>query len=410
MRNQFGFSFLAATLLTPVAFAQSSDLDAVQVPAAADQEVTVTYKPGSGVKFSGENFEVAMGGNVMVDYYFMAGDVNPDQSTFNLREARFYLKGKLYHTNTSFKLMFEGKDNTQPIKDAWLKQGLWKNEDGSMGLSLRFGQQKVAFGREWNTSSTAREFISQSIAGSSFSGVRTSGGQLTLEGKAGDKNCYRVNFGAFNTSFQGGAGTTATTFTGEQGANPDNKLNYVLSADYAMNGLKLGSDQGDLARSEEMKFGIGAGIFIGNEEAAGADIDIFSWNVNAAVAMNGFFGQIDVFGYTAEADTPGAQDESHLGFTLQGSYTFVDDLYVAARFSMVSLDNQTNFMSGRGWASGLGNAQGDQMNVSLAAGKYYNGHNNKLQAEITFETIDFDASAATDVDNIIFGLRYSLRI
>lgn len=415
MRNHIGFSFLVAGLLAPAVCAQSSDLDSIRIPSAADNEVNVSYTPGKGLKFSNETFQITMGGNIFVDAYYFSPEMLPDQLTFLVKEARFYIAGELYHTKTKFKLMFDGQDATQPTKDAWMQQTLWSNEDG-MKLGLRFGQQKQPFGREWINSSTQREFVTQSIAADTFSGVRAGGGVLMLDGKAGENNGFHVNFGAFNTSVHKGG-----PFDNEQGANSDNKLNYVLSGSYDMNGAGIGSAEGDLDHSEQMKLSIGAGIYIGQEQSGGQDVDSFAWNINGAFAMNGIFAMVEIFGLDAEADAAGAGDESSFGWSLQGSFTTADKLYIAGRLSMVTVDPNTaaggtTYFGARGVGSGLngasalGTADGDVMVISVAGGKYFNGHNNKLQAEVSFETVNRDAAGAVDSDNWLFALRYAMRI
>jgi hypothetical protein len=403
MRNLNGFSFLAAGLLATTAFAQSSDLDAVQVPAAAEQEVNVAYKAGTGVIFSGEHFNVEFLAYGIIDYMFWARENAADISTFAINNFRLGVKGQLHHTNTKFKFQLEGQDAATPTKDLWIDQALWSSEGGAQ-LRIRAGQQKANFGREWIHNIRKRSFVTQSLAASTYSGARTPGGQLRFLGKAGEKNNYEVNVGVWNTNVARGTG--AAGWTGEGSANTDNEMNFSITGRYDVNGMSMGSGQGDLARSEELKFSVGAGLWIGNENNGAADVDTFQWNVNGALATGGIYAQFEVFGYDADID--GGGDEASFGWTLQGDYTLADMIYFGARLSMVTHDDTMTTLNAVGAAGdGTPLAKGDRMRISVVGGKFFNGHYNKIQAEVTFETIDYDA-AGGDSDNIIFALRYVL--
>lgn len=409
MRNQLGFSLLAAALLSPVALGQSSNLDSIRIPAASESEVNTTYKAGKGLNFKSENFDFWLQVYGATDMIWTDVDKGgQDTLTFAHPFVRVNTWGSLWDDMTSFKLQWDpyndgGATKNGPLKDFWIKRVVFKNDD--MSVSIRAGQGKTYHGREFMASAAKRNFIRSSIASATFSDSRTAGGLAMLHA-----NNLSAWLGAWNTSTAKGSSLSA-----EEGANGDNELDWSAGFRYDVNG-PFSYSMGDIARSENWNASVGGGVWLGNTDngqGAGArDNEVFAWNINGAYKNKGMSAQFDVFSHTSEVDgTSGEAD--NMGWTLQGGYITAEGWGFAGRISAISMDPAVGAAATAGanvigTASTLGGAKGDVFEYSINGTRYFNGMAHKVQAEICMQDIDFDAAGATDASNLIFALRIML--
>ncbi len=375
-------------------------MERVRIP-ALQGGTQVHWKLGKGIVFKkGEN-QATLYGHLLQRFDMIAGDLPQNKTDFAIKEARIGLKAKIGH-ETKLKLIVDGASTTS-VKDAWIEQRLWHNNQ--MGISIRAGQQKPLFGREQTGSSTKRLFTDSSLASGTFSGQRSRGANLILSGM---ENRLHVFAGAFNSTIAKG---TRLSGQGEDSSNADVKLNYgigaTLDSDNKGGLSRMGFSQGDLKRSEDLRWSIGAGVWIGNE-GTGVDSQSISFNISAAVKINGISGMLDFFLRSAEVDG-GTADASATGFTLQGTYTTESMWVFGGRYSWVDIDDDTGvnpLISVTTHSSGGSSlsANGNASEITIMGGKFFNGHKHKVLVDFTLQNIDPDSGSS--IDNILFKVSH----
>ncbi|MFQ5504704.1 MAG: hypothetical protein ACE5F1_07910 [Planctomycetota bacterium] len=407
---------MALAALAPLAVASGGDeFDTVRVPAA--QGVNVSAEAGKGVTFdAGDEFKATLKSYLQAQYFFAARDSgNADLSSVRIRTARLILAGHVFDPVTRFALSLEGVDdgsqavnNNGAVKDAWLMRRLYTHDDWT--LDVRAGQQKTLYGRETTGTLSQQMFGDYSLAGRTFSGKRARGANVLFS--AMDQK-LRASAGIFNTSPQSGGG-----FAVEEGSNGDNELNYLFGVRYDHKGDMgdMNFAQGDLGRSDDWNVGVGANVYIGNERAAATDVEVIGFNVNAVVKRKGLSGMFEFYSSSNELDNGTPSVDSN-GFNLQGTYMLENDIAVGARFSLAAKDDPDPNGIGitpvsKGSAANgtalAGDGQGDVQEITLMAGKFFNGHSNKVLAEVTFQSVEPDQVGAVDDDNIIFKVSYAV--
>ncbi|GEM_PF-2222645 len=409
MRNPKGFSMLALALAAPVAFAGGNDgLDTVRVPALRG-DTSVDMSAGKGITFESGGSSINVGAWVRWEYRFSGGDIQPDVGTFEFLDARFGFQGHLWSPDTKFKIYLDAADSTNLVKDAWVQQKIWANDN--MKVEIRGGQQKTLYGRSETGSSSLLEFPVRGVAESTFSGLRSQGLNALLSMM---ENRLHVNAGVWNTSTAGG---TKLTGQSEDSLNADNELNFgfgfTLDSDNegGMSGLRY--SQGDLEGAENLRWSVGGGLWVGNE-STGVEADTLGINLNGVVKINGFHGLVEFFLRNAEVDG-GTADASATGLTVQGSYTMKNPKYTfGARYSWVNIDDDTgvnsaiSLMTMANGGSSLNAANGDVTEITFMVGRYLNGHANKILADLTLQSVDPDTG--TSIDNMIFRVQHVVKL
>ncbi len=409
MRNPVGFSILALAAAAPLAVAGGNEtkLDSVRVPAL--KSASVDYTPGKGVTFSSGESDLTITGWFKYQYRFSAGDISPDINTFEVLNGRAAFKGHLFKKTTKYYFQLDFANATNVIKDAWVKQRLWSNED--LSIAVRAGQQKTLYGRSETGSSTKLEFPVRGVAESTFSGVRARGANV-LVSLLDDR--LHLNGGVWNTDTAGGNKLGAG---GEDSNNNDNELNFsigaVLDSDDEGGMSGLGYSQGDLEGEDELRWSVGGGLWIGNESIP-VEVDTLGFNVNGAVKINGVHAMVDFFWRNADKDGASA-DATATGLTAQASYTMKNPKYTfGLRYSWVNIDDDAgvdtkiSLMTAANGGSSLNAVNGDATEFTLMVGRYLNGHSNKILADVTFQTIDPDAGSSTD--NVIFRVQHLVHL
>ena len=409
MSNQLGFGLLALTALAPFAMANDDDKDLDRVSLPAVQGPQVTFKPGKGVTIDGgDTYSITIYNRLQAQWRFSALDgAAEDVQTVRLRRARTKLKGHAYSKSTRWVLYTEWAAAGAPL-DAYIEQDLWSNDEGASVVG-RIGAMKTLYGREATGTSGKLEFTERSLAARTFSDVRSLGMLAQLSAME-DK--FHAHIGTFNNATAGGSSDVRSNAA----LNDTNEMNWTVGARYDVKGDMgdTGYGQGDLDMSEEWNFSFGANIWIGQQTAGAgnADVDELAYNVNVAAKGQGFHVLAEYFGHNTDPDTPGSQDADTSGWNIQASKQFDGGFGVAARASMVSIDDAGSLISATSsGATGGGTAlvgTGEVTEFTIGVNRFFNGHGRKLQADITFQSVDPDTGSS--LDNIIFRLMATLGI
>lgn len=424
MRHHRGFSLAVLASMAPFASANGGDDDLSKVHVPALRAVTVTATPGKGITFdAGDDFKLNVYNRVQVQWRFSNIDEGPDVHTFRIRRARTRFKGHVFSPETEYSVYLDWAQSGSNVLDVYIKQHLWSNDKWK--LKGRAGVGKTQYGREATGSSGKLELPERSIAARTFSDVRSTGLLGQLSGELSEQMTLNAYAGIWNHDTAAGS----TFSPGRNSLNADNETSYSVGARLDLNGDMGGESysQGDLKKTEEINAAVEGNIWIGNEKVpaganAGADVEIFGYNVGGAVKYQGFHGLAGFFGYTSDEDVGGSQESDSLGWVVQGSFTQsggqLDGWGVAGRVSAVDIDtvgagSNLGIVAPSGGSTGGGTtlaAPGDVVEFEIGLNRYFNGHDRKVQASVTFQQVDFDAGGATDPDNIIFRVMATLGI
>ncbi len=395
-----------------------------------------SYKLGQGYSFTSDdgNFRLALGSQLQIRYDFF----NPDRangngsgsgaavdfSKFQIRRAKLIASGNATTPNLTYLLTINlANINGGSTSNGGLLEETYLHYKIIDGAQLRFGQDKVQFGRGFITPSSKMEFVDTSNIVNAFVPGYDTG--LSLNGDI-LKGIVRYTVGVY-----GGAGqntfrtTNDNAFSARIVYNPLGNLPYgesdveytekplfSIAASYfkdtlARSNSAFESNQLTFAKSTTLSTATPGGWISLGQAAAGAtkfgasekvDFDLFG--VDTAFKWKGLFFQGEYFLAQANGRT------SHLeqigqGFYLQGGYFVIPKkLELAARYGYMDPNRS---LKNALWTETTG-----------AISYYFNSHCLKLQGDFTSihrqgRIATTNASAtATPTDDNLFRLQAQL--
>lgn len=392
-----------------LAFAVSSSLMLAQ-----EKTGGWSAKPGSGLTFDGgDAFSLKWSNRLQVHWTFTNNENAADNSTFTIRRARTNLTGHVFNKNIQYALILDGVDagaaGDGNIKQAWGQWNFSSSEDSSIGL--RAGQAKTQYGLEATWTSAGLWFVERSLASRTFADSFSRGAWF-MGGLMMKDRPIRFAFGAMNTDV---ARPSNNADVGEETANSDNELSYVLTASFDPLGdfhggkqSRESNRQGDW-RTDDDSFkgtvGFGLGLSNGKDTQTGTggqDIESTSFNLHTAWTVSRINLLGEYFMRTDDLQGAAADEEEPSGFAVSGGYLLPKNPDYAIqwgfglRYSMVESDNgnnaTVNYVSSA--AGGLGTAPGDVSEISVVANAFYHEHNCKTQIEWTLQDVEPDAGAS----------------
>lgn len=390
MKNLIGIGLaLAATS----SFATATGGPNGETPNPYLADAKVTYAAGKGITFDGgDSFKATLSHRVQGKWRYISAENMPNTNGFQMRRVRQKVKGHLFSKDVTFVIQVDHMESVA-TKDAWLKWAFLKGEGSCM--SLRIGQGKTRGGVQSDGTSGGLFFVERSSATRTFADARSTG--ALLEGSAMEEQLGWWA-GIFNTDTAG-----ASTAAAEEGTNAgEHEVNFAAGVRFSPQGLGSAESrtEGDLAHTGNMHTQFGAGVFVGNERAGGADVEITSININAAVkAGNGIAGQAEV--WIRSEDIDGAGESDSTGWYAQGSWTAAPEegktqLGAGVRVSMVDLSDVGTLVTGAGGLmTSLVGAMGDVMEINAVVNQFYHGHALKSQFGYTFQDVNPDGGTST---------------
>ncbi|HLG19436.1 MAG TPA: porin [Bdellovibrionota bacterium] len=163
--------------------------------------VRVGYRDGFYISTTDNRFSIKIGGRLNFGYTYGLLDTSDNFSSFDLAHAKLYLGGNAFGPAVQYYIQAGSASNTRlfetgPAPES--EDGGFRLEDFFVRLiwdstSLKLGQFKTPFGRQWMTYSGNFEFVDRSIPARFFSLGRDRG--VTLNG---DKDTFSYTFGIFN--------------------------------------------------------------------------------------------------------------------------------------------------------------------------------------------------------------------
>lgn len=358
-----------------------------QVPGIESAAEGLYVEFGRGVRLAGEDgqFGLTLRGRVQSRATYRTHPEDNDPATspsdisFQIRRARLVLLGDLPGQNLQLymQLGFSSGDldssRPVPLRDAVLT---WTP---TRDLNVRVGQMKVNYSRERVISSSALQFADRSSVNAEFNLDRDVGAQLFSNDLFGLNERLGWQFGVY-----GGAGRNRTsTGTG---------LLYVGRLQF--NPLGAFADslvEADIERSRQarMSIGITAGLHSDAIRTLSNRGDLLTFGPQRTVhygadilfKVSGFSFQSEFLMREVEepaqvvADDPAlagvdiVQGRGGMGLLVQTGYVFARGYEVAARLAAIEPLGDSDVVAGQ--------------QPAIALGKYFMGHNLKLQGDYT---------------------------
>jgi hypothetical protein len=403
-----------------LAFAVSSSLLVAQGDKAATPGGW-TAKPGSGLSYDGgDAFGLKWQNRLQIQWAYANNEDAADTNSFTIRRARTHLSGHVFSRNILFQLYLDGTDSGATgdgnIKQAFAQYNFSKSEDSSIGV--RFGQAKTMYGLEATYSSGGLWFVERSSASRAFADSYSRG--AWLNGMVGKERPIRFNLGAMNTDVAAGLGVGYTD-RGEETANSDNELSYVLSANIDPLGdfhdgkqTAESRRQGDWRTdNHDLKGTLGVGVALGNgkDTATGNDVESTSINLNTGWTVNRVNLLGEYFMRTDDLQGGAADEEEPSGFAVSAGYLLEKSgdsaiqWGLGIRFNMIEADEGA---AGSGvdyltTIQGLtaGDGAGEVFEATAVLNAFYHGHSCKTQVEYTFQDVDPAGAGSSRTNHIL---------
>lgn len=378
--------------------------------------VKVSYKPGSGVTFEGDqgDFKLNISGRIQAKWYYTwldggTGGNDTSVSSFRARRARTKFSGHVFNEDVTYYLQLEHTASPNML-DARVGWRFVNNEDSA--VNLRVGVQKMRSGLQADNSSANLEFVERSIVSRTFGDNRGTGALLEggfMKGEDGHKVMW--HFGIMNHDTAGG-GVTAPAQV-----NTDSEFMYTLGALFAPEGTK-GTEkhvEGDLEHNGKFEPLIGVNFAAGTAPDTVGTNKVQTINIYGSLKTgSGIAAQAEI--YLREDEPRGANvTNDSSGWYVQGSYTMEPgegtQWGAAVRYAMLKFDDANIALAPMGSLSGMGTGygyQGDVSELTVGINAYYHKHKLKTQLNYVYQDISPDAGFGADLTNSGVDVMFTL--
>lgn len=312
---------------------------------------------------------VDFGAGIQTRVSFADSDGGTDTTNVSLNTVRLDGAGTAYK-NVTYRVSAELTEGTS-IKEGWLDYNFHSTDASS--ASVRIGQGKTAFGREWNTEWSDLEFLTRSAASQAFANTRARG--VTLHGTHAGSG---VNWGVAMHN-------NAATSGNEEGDNDNNEMDYTFSLSWSNNrdAVRMGGSEGALDGKDGFGLGIAHTLSNADGGAAASDEEDDATNMWASWKSGNLAANVEIFKGTDNFENGGADvDSEGMSASLSWTATAVADTAqwgVGLRFSTAEDIAATD----------------DLETIELVLNRYSSGHTMKNQFGIVHTSTD-TAGGSTD--------------
>lgn len=287
----------------------------------------VTTRYASGFRFEADNgASLRINGRLQFRYATNA-ETDNDESGFQTRRTRLSFRGTLPGELLSFRIQtdFGRTDGVLDVIDAWAQRELGN------GWSLRAGQWKPPFEREFAVSSRDVLGVDRSIVSHYFRVGRTQGIGIAYEGERVRANAMlHDGLGALNTDY-----TNAREADFGVSGRAEYRLGDASWSQYKTNSGTPGDDIGAL---------LGAGLHVQQEgriprpQGFGGTLDLYMYTADATLEGDGWNAFAAAVGRVIEGGGASVHD---WGVTVQGGFYICDEWEPFARYSRIMPDDRT---------------------------------------------------------------------
>jgi len=246
---------------------------------------------------------------------------------FSVARARIGVKGEVADSRISYRIsgQFGAREGDFRVNDGYVDLGL------AEGWSLRLGQFKLPFTREFDVSPTKLVLVDRSLSDALFRGGRTQGISL---GFRGDRIRVRGTIGDGRLSRNTQAGDAREADSTALTARFDLRLGDAPWSEYTDMSSFRGRPVGTLlgAAAHWQRDGI-ATTLSGLDDGT---VDLLGYTADASIEGNGWSAAGSFFGQTFD---DGETSLTDLAFSLQGAAFVTEKIELAARTSVIFPDD-----------------------------------------------------------------------
>ena len=381
----------------------------------------VSYKLGQGMTFTSpdEKFQLAISGQLQFRYTFFDNDgigiVN--RSEWRIRRLKTNFNGYAFTKDLTWKMnlnwanLLNNGNGSTVIEETFLNYRIIDE------VQLRVGQDKIQYGRNWITPSSQNEFVETAFVTDAF------------------KPGYDIGLG-INGSVQKGLLTYAAQWAGGKGQNTvSNTNNNAYNLRLAVNPLgDMKYSEADIEMSPKPLLSVGSSYYHNTLKKATATT--FETNNNNYASATGWLGRnVGQFGPTANVNINTFESDlafKWMGIFLQSEYfwgqgtgtgtsangynanVIADGFYVQAGYMV--LPKHLELAVRYGWMDyNRATPNNNQTEVQGAISWYFEGHNLKIQSDITKQNIQVNnttlvkgANVNIPLDNTIYRVQAQL--
>ena len=266
------------------------------------------------------------------------------EGNFAVRRARGIVTGEAYGRVT-YRLMADFSRTSPILLDGWVATNVG-------GVTLSAGQAKIPFGRQWLNSSSRFQFVDRSIAMLRFNPDRSPG--VWASGFLGG-DVLEYSAGLFN-----GDGLNSANINGDIAEAA--RLVWTPLGAYPLAESAL-----DFPESPVIALGAGVLNLATNDEGDPME-EALRFNVEAAFKVQGFSAQAEFFTEELEGEDEDEELTTNAWYA-QAGYLLESGYELAGRFGGVMPDVPGGAL--------------DETEMAIAASRYFEGHNLKIQADYT---------------------------
>lgn len=336
------------------------------------------------VSFQGDNHSMNISTGIQTRVSYNDGEgAGGDVMNVSLRTARSSMSGHAYNKNLTYRVSNEWTEGTS-VKEGWLNYQFHATDAST--ASVRVGQGKTGFGREWNTEWSDLEFLDRSVASRTFANNRTRG--VTLHGTHAGSG---LNWGVAMHN-------NDTQSDGEESDNDNNEMDYTFNVSWSNNrkAVRMGGSEGAL--DGEGGFGAGIAHHLSNSDGGAGggagtnDDESDATNLWASWKGNNLALNVELFTRTDDTENGGSEADSEgMSASLSWTATAVADQAqwgVGIRLSTTE---------------DVGAVGADVEELELILNRYSHGHGMKSQLGLTHTSTS--ASGSGHADNYLLALQ-----
>jgi phosphate-selective porin len=334
------------------------------------------YHKGMSFKSDDGRHTVNMGARVQVRFTQEEPDDGDSKGSFDIRRAKFWLKGKIYQywkykvqMVISSNQAFDESDPLDPGPDFAELEDAYFQFTKKKIAQLWIGQGKIMYGRQSLTSSGKLQFADRVSGFADIEAARSQGIGLIGQTQNGK---FEYNLGLYDD------------LDGQnKRANSDDHFAYTARVVFTPFG-PVALDQVNFDRPETVKFAIGLkGLGDTTEDGAGMQTETESFGLETVFQLGGVGVQGEYF---VVDEDPGVGATMEIdAWWVQAGYLFPNKKFeIAARLSSISPD--------------VSGPSEDIDEKGLAFNYYINKHNFKIQTD--FRRITDGGNPSRDTDEI----------
>ena len=385
-----------------------TEADYNEILKSAPKSTPVAYKLGSGFTFTApdEKFQLTIGGQLQARYTYTdkGGNAQANSSEWKLQRAKTLFSGYAFTKDLTFKFnqnwaaLGNYNSSTTNSNTSTVLEETFLNYKIVDEAQIRVGQDKIQYARQWITSSTQDQFVDNSFVTNAF------------------RPSYDTGLGV-NGSIAKGLATYAVQWLGGKGPNvPQSSNNSSYNFRLAVNPLgDMKYSEGDLDKSAKPLLSIGSSYFhdtIKRSTAATA-INSFDNNNLNFTGTSGWLGiknkssnavpNIDsIFSTTTNVNINTFETDlafKWLGLSLQSEYFWAEGTGASVTAGKDAAVISRGFYTQAGymiipktvelavryaWMDyNQDKADSLKSEIQWAASWYVNGHNLKVQTDVT---------------------------